>query len=59
MSHPEGRPGREYEMFLDQSYYDYWCVRRRGVRDFNSVESWHFTRKDRAEALLELLREAK
>jgi hypothetical protein len=49
---------REYEMFLDTSYYDMFCVRDIRNKDFNSNNSWHFATKDKAEQFLELINEA-
>lgn len=50
---------REYEMFLDSSYYDMFCVRDESDKSFNSRTNWHFIHKADAEKFLELLNLAK
>lgn len=46
---------REYESFVDESYYNMTCVRRISNKDFNSSESWHFSEPKDAEMFLKLL----
>ena len=48
---------REYEMFIDKSYYHMYCVRDKSNKDFDS--SWHLIDKKDAEELLRLLNKAK
>lgn len=43
----------KYEIFCNHSYYDLWCVRRVGVKDFNS--GWHFTYESDAKEFKRLL----
>ena len=50
---------REWEMFLDSSYYDMFCVRCLSFsKDFNSQLSFHFVLKRDAETFAELLKKA-
>lgn len=41
-----------WEMFLDLSYFDLWCVRPVGDRDFNSPNSHHFVKRGDAQKFL-------
>lgn len=50
---------RVYEIFVDTSYYDMWCVRDVSDKDFNSKTSWHFSTKEEAEQYCKLINEAK
>lgn len=50
---PKKRP--EYEMFMDVSYFDYWCVRNKDDRRFCSPTNWHFLKKSDAEEFKRLL----
>lgn len=45
----------KWEIFCDTSYYDLWCMRPVGDKDFNSPLSFHFAKKEDAEALLEIV----
>jgi len=45
----------KYELFLDTSYYDTWCVREKEDRNFNSLVSYHFADKEDASLFLSLL----
>ncbi len=49
---------REWETFCDLSYYDFWCVRPKGDRDFNSELSFHFMTYDQADDFMNLLEHA-
>lgn len=48
-----------YEMFLDECYYEMWCVRNKNDKRFNSITSFHFDKKEDAETFLELIKKAK
>ena len=50
--------GREWEMFIDRSYFDYFCVRLASDRDFNSNTSFHFNTIEQAQQFVELLKQA-
>lgn len=54
--------GREWEMFIDRSYFDYFCVRLasdlNNGRDFNSDTSFHFNTDTQAKQFVELLKQA-
>ena len=50
--------GREWEMFIDRSYFDYFCVRLTSDRDFNSNTSFHFNTYTQARQFIELLKRA-
>ena len=50
--------GREWEMFIDRSYFDYFCVRLVSDRDFNSDTSFHFNTDTQAQQFIELLKQA-
>ena len=47
--------GREWECFSDMSYFDIWCVRPKGERDFNGEVSFHFMTFDQAVDFMNLL----
>jgi len=47
--------GREWELFLDLSYFEMWCVRFAGDRDFCSPTSFHFVHREDAQEFLRLL----
>lgn len=49
---------KNWEIFLDHSYYHLWCVRNKQDKDFNSLQSFHFSNKEDAEKFLELVRKA-
>lgn len=49
--------GREWEVFVDRSYYDCVCVRIAKDRDFNSNTSFHFTTQQQADQFVELLKQ--
>lgn len=56
---PQQNNKAKFEMFLDSSYYDMWCVRSADDRRFNSPMSFHFNRMDDAtefKRLIELAR---
>lgn len=42
------------ELFMDYSYYSMWCVRRKGVTEFNSQENFHFISLEDAKLFKEL-----
>ena len=44
--------GREWEMFIDRSYFDYFCVRLTSDRDFNSNTSFISTQTHKLNSLL-------
>jgi len=48
--------GREWETFVDLSYFDCICVRLKSDRDFNSPTSFHFDTRKQAEQFVELLK---
>ena len=48
--------GREWEVFVDLSYYDYVCVRLAQDHSFNSNTSFHFDTQQQAEQFIELLK---
>lgn len=50
--------GREWEMFIDRSYFDCICVRLVSDRDFNSDTSFHFNTIEQAQQFIELLKQA-
>lgn len=50
--------GREWEVFIDRSYFDCVCVRLAQDRSFNSNTSFHFTTQQQAEQFVELLKQA-
>ena len=50
--------GREWEVFVDMSYFDCVCVRLVGDRDFNSNTSFHFNTDKQARDFVELLKKA-
>ena len=50
--------GRGWEMFIDHSYFDYFCVRLVSDRDFNSNTSFHFNTIEQAQQFVELLKQA-
>ena len=50
--------GREWEMFIDRSYFDCVCVRLASDRDFNSDTSFHFNTIEQAQQFVELLKQA-
>lgn len=50
--------GREWETFVDRSYFDCICVRLACDRDFNSQTSFHFNTYEQAKKFVELLKEA-
>lgn len=49
--------GREWEVFVDQWYYDSVCVRLVEDRDFNSNTSFHFDTQQQADQFVELLKQ--
>lgn len=50
--------GREWEVFVDMSYFDCVCVRLVGDKDFNSNTSFHFDTDKQASDFVELLKQA-
>ena len=50
--------GREWETFVDLSYFDYICVRLKSDRDFNSPTSFHFVTQEQAKQFVELLKQS-
>ena len=55
----ELRSSKEVEIFQDVSYFDMWCVRFKGDRDFNSPLSFHFDSKSDAGRMKALLEKAR
>ncbi len=51
--------GREWELFLDIGYYDLYCVRVVGERDFDSQLSFHFETEEKAIQFAELVSESR
>ena len=49
----------QYEVFLDPSYFDMWCVRSADDRRFNSPMSFHFNLEKDARTFKELIEKAK
>ncbi len=47
--------GRPWEWFCDESYYNMFCVRPIGEREFNSELSFHFETQCEASAFASLL----
>ena len=45
----------QWELFCDSSFFDMFCVRPKGDRDFNSPRSFHFETKEDAEKFKELI----
>jgi len=56
--HGKDKRGREWELFCDQSYWDFWCVRVSSDRDFNSPTSFHFMKRVDAVRFLNLIRQS-
>ena len=50
--------GRQWEVFIDHSYFDCICVRLASDRDFNSNTSFHFDTDTQAQQFIELLKRA-
>lgn len=50
--------GREWEVFVDMSYFDCVCVRLASDKDFNSNTSFHFDTDKQANDFVELLKQA-
>lgn len=50
--------GREWEVFVDMSYFDCVCVRSVGDKDFNSNTSFHFNTDKQASDFVKLLKQA-
>jgi hypothetical protein len=50
---------REYEIFLDLSYYGLWCVRDKNDQSFVSQLSFHFEKKEDAENFFRLIKIAR
>ena len=48
--------GREWEAFVDASYFDCICVRLKSDRDFNSPTSFHFVTHKQAKQFVELIK---
>jgi hypothetical protein len=49
------RRGREWEMFCDVGYWNYFCVRDIEDRDFNSPTCFHFDTQAEAYQFITLL----
>jgi hypothetical protein len=47
--------GVQWEIFEDVTFYDFWAVRPKKDRDFNSPRLFHFQFKEDAEKFLELI----
>ena len=48
--------GREWEAFVDVTYFDCICVRLKSDRDFNSPTSFHFVTYEQAKQFVELIK---
>lgn len=48
--------GRDWETFVDESYYEMTCVRMIGDRYFNSDLNFHFSTSKQANEFIELLK---
>lgn len=46
---------RDWEIFVDKSYYDLWAVRPVGEKNFNSGLTFHVLLKEEAQRLKEYL----
>lgn len=44
-----------YEIFLDSSYYDTWCVRPKGSRSFLDPKCLHFDSEEEARKYKEMV----
>ena len=51
--------GRTWEWFIDESYYDQFCVRTKDDNDFNSPISFHFNTFDTTINFINLLKQAR
>ena len=49
---------RTWECFVDRCYYDMYCVRVEGDRDFNSSLSFHFYTVEEAFDFMNLLKQS-
>lgn len=49
---------RTWECFVDRSYFDTYCVRVEGDRDFNSQLSFHFNTVTQAFDFMNLIKES-
>ena len=49
---------RTWECFVDYCYYDMYCVRVEGDRDFNSQLSFHFCTVNEAFDFMNLIKES-
>lgn len=45
----------EYELFYDDCYYGFWCVRNINDKRFDSPMSFHFSKKEDAETFKNLI----
>lgn len=45
----------QWEIFCDEDFFYMWAVREVGDKDFNSPRLFHYTNKEDAEKLKELL----
>lgn len=54
----KGKRGREWEVFVDLSYFDCICVRLAQDRSFNSNTVFHFDTQQQADKFVELLKQA-
>jgi len=50
---------QEWEIFLDTSYFDMFCVRQKNDKEFNSPRSFHLALKEDAENFKKLIEKAK
>lgn len=48
----------KWEIFIDDSYYHLWAVRRIGDKSFSSPALFHLSQEEDAKALKELLEKA-
>ena len=49
---------RTWECFVDRCYYDMYCVRVEGDRDFNSQLSFHFCTVNEAFDFMNLIKDS-
>lgn len=45
----------KWEIFMDKNYFDFWAVRPKNDKDFNSPRLFHFAFKEDAEMFLKLV----
>lgn len=50
---------QEWEVFLDKSYFDMFCVCHKNDKEFNSPRRFHFALKEDAENFKKLIEKSK